>query len=105
MRLSQRQMAAMKHLDETGSLPADVKQRTVKSLIKRELIEPFENGYRRFQKEMIDNPSHQIRIVQRPFSTAPTVDIDQADYGWWEKAARGQVAGLRLAGPLLKPVK
>jgi len=46
----------------------------------------------------------QSRFYQSPYSHFNSVDVSQTDYAYWDRARRGKVTGLEMAGLFLAPL-
>ena len=60
------------------------------------------SGGRRLREQI--NAARRIVFRWRNVVTFPSLDINQADYAYWDRARRGKAQGLELSGLFLKPI-
>lgn len=104
MALSAAMQRALNQLEAEGHL-SGVRRSTIRALETRKLISNTPDGYQR-TSETLDSPRPNRLIAQwlDEFRIAPTRDVGQSDYIFWDKALRGKATGLEISGAFLKPL-
>jgi hypothetical protein len=101
MRVTEKMEAALTQYRETGSLEG-VHHHTRAALERHGLLE-----MQRPLPEIIDDErTYSYRWYDNgEYRWSPTLDARRGDYGFWDRARKGKVVGLELAGAFLKPLE